>query len=105
MYGTFFFGAILTSSDDYFQEYGAGRMLTGEVKKRLIEVLSGLVERHRKARAAVTDEVSSFILYSFQRLLASYIDGSHNVFLNFQKLNLIIVKMTMLYVDKSSNKV
>ena len=80
-------------------------MLTGEVKKRLIEVLSGLVERHRKARAAVTDEVSSFILYSFQCLLASYIDGSHNVFLNFQKLNLIIVKMTMLYVDKSSNKV
>ncbi|GAB4839651.1 hypothetical protein Ancab_029177 [Ancistrocladus abbreviatus] len=35
-------------------EYGAGRMLTGEVKKRLIEVLSELVERHR---AAVTDEM------------------------------------------------
>ncbi|XP_059074283.1 tryptophan--tRNA ligase, cytoplasmic isoform X2 [Cryptomeria japonica] len=38
------------------QEYGAGRMLTGEVKKRLIEVLTEMVERHRKARAAVTDE-------------------------------------------------
>ena len=32
-------------------------MLTGEVKKRLTEVLTELVERHRKARAAVTDEV------------------------------------------------
>lgn len=39
------------------KEYGAGRMLTGEVKKRLIEVLSELVERHRTARAAVTDEM------------------------------------------------
>ncbi|XP_077252949.1 nucleotidylyl transferase superfamily protein [Tasmannia lanceolata] len=39
------------------KEYGAGRMLTGEVKKRLIEVLSALVERHRKARDAVTDEM------------------------------------------------
>ena len=40
------------------QEYGAGRMLTGEVKQRLIEVLTKLVERHCRARAAVTDEVS-----------------------------------------------
>ncbi|MCO5603016.1 hypothetical protein L7F22_057158 [Adiantum nelumboides] len=39
------------------QEYGAGRMLTGEVKRRLIEVLSGMVDRHQKARAAVTDEM------------------------------------------------
>lgn len=38
-------------------EYGAGRMLTGEVKKRLTEVLTDIVERHRKARAAVTDEM------------------------------------------------
>lgn len=42
-----------------FQEYGAGRMLTGEVKKHLVEVLSELVERHRKARSLVTDEVSN----------------------------------------------
>lgn len=42
------------------QEYGAGRMLTGDVKKRLNEVLSELVERHQKARAAVTDEVVQF---------------------------------------------
>ncbi|XP_022860898.1 tryptophan--tRNA ligase, cytoplasmic-like [Olea europaea var. sylvestris] len=39
------------------KEYGAGRMLTGEVKNRLIEVLTEIVERHRRARAAVTDEM------------------------------------------------
>ncbi|KAK9063060.1 hypothetical protein SSX86_016930 [Deinandra increscens subsp. villosa] len=38
-------------------EYGSGRMLTGEIKKRLIDVLTELVERHRAARAAVTDEM------------------------------------------------
>ena len=32
-------------------------MLTGEIKKRLIEVLSELVERHRAARVLVTDEM------------------------------------------------
>lgn len=37
------------------QEYGAGRMLTGDVKRRLIEILSSMVDRHQKARAAVTD--------------------------------------------------
>ncbi|XP_028808788.1 tryptophan--tRNA ligase, cytoplasmic [Neltuma alba] len=39
------------------KEYGAGRLLTGEVKQRLIEVLTELVERHRRARAAVTEEM------------------------------------------------
>ncbi|KAG5416516.1 hypothetical protein IGI04_004083 [Brassica rapa subsp. trilocularis] len=39
------------------KEYGEGRMLTGEVKKRLTEVLTGMVERHRMARAAVTEEM------------------------------------------------
>ncbi|XP_047337840.1 tryptophan--tRNA ligase, cytoplasmic-like [Impatiens glandulifera] len=39
------------------QEYGAGRMLTGEVKKRLTEVLTTLVERHRRARELVTEEM------------------------------------------------
>ncbi|XP_022868460.1 tryptophan--tRNA ligase, cytoplasmic isoform X2 [Olea europaea var. sylvestris] len=38
-------------------EYGAGRMLTGEVKKQLTEILMEMVERHRRARAAVTDEM------------------------------------------------
>ena len=37
-------------------------MLTGEVKKRLTEVLTEMVERHRMARAAVTDEVNTSIL-------------------------------------------
>lgn len=35
-------------------------MFTGEVKKRLAEVLTEMVERHRVARAAVTDDVSLF---------------------------------------------
>ncbi|KAF2285009.1 hypothetical protein GH714_034691 [Hevea brasiliensis] len=39
------------------KEYAAGRMLTGEAKKRLAEVLTELVERHRLARSAVTDEM------------------------------------------------
>ncbi|PIA65593.1 hypothetical protein AQUCO_00100825v1 [Aquilegia coerulea] len=39
------------------KEYGAGRMLTGEVKSRLIEVLTEMVMRHREARSAVTDEM------------------------------------------------
>ncbi|XP_061364967.1 tryptophan--tRNA ligase, cytoplasmic [Gastrolobium bilobum] len=39
------------------EEYGAGRMLTGEVKQRLTEVLTELVERHRRARAAVSEEM------------------------------------------------
>ncbi|XP_002530195.2 tryptophan--tRNA ligase, cytoplasmic [Ricinus communis] len=39
------------------KEYAAGRMLTGEVKKRLAEVLTEIVERHRVARSAVTDEM------------------------------------------------
>ncbi|KAH7528877.1 hypothetical protein FEM48_Zijuj05G0124400 [Ziziphus jujuba var. spinosa] len=49
------------------KEYGAGRMLTGEVKQRLIDVLTELVERHRRARAAVTDELDCqhFILFSY----------------------------------------
>ncbi|XP_033130901.1 tryptophan--tRNA ligase, cytoplasmic-like isoform X1 [Brassica rapa] len=40
-----------------FQEYGEGRMLSGPVKQRLTEVLTEVVEKHRKARAAVTDEM------------------------------------------------
>lgn len=36
-------------------------MLTGEVKKRLTEVLTEMVERHRRARAAVTDEVKDLL--------------------------------------------
>ncbi|CAN0923213.1 Tryptophan--tRNA ligase, cytoplasmic [Linum grandiflorum] len=38
-------------------EYGAGRMLTGEIKKRLADVLTEIVDRHRIARAAVTEDM------------------------------------------------
>ncbi|GFH10232.1 uncharacterized protein HaLaN_05508 [Haematococcus lacustris] len=38
-------------------EYGAGRMLTGEVKAELVKVLSDLVSRHQVARASVTEPV------------------------------------------------
>ncbi|GJN22980.1 hypothetical protein PR202_gb10591 [Eleusine coracana subsp. coracana] len=42
-------------------EYKEGRMLTGEVKQRLIKVLSGMVARHQRARAQVTDEVHNLL--------------------------------------------
>ena len=43
--------------------YGAGEMLTGEVKAELTGVLQALVVRHAKARAMVTDDiVDTFML-------------------------------------------
>jgi hypothetical protein len=40
-------------------------MLTGEVKQRLIQVLTEIVERHRTARANVTEKVPtcSFVIH------------------------------------------
>eukprot|EP00904_Undaria_pinnatifida_P013005 jgi/Undpi1/8835/HiC_scaffold_25.g11297.m1 len=38
------------------KEYAAGRMLTGEVKKILIGILTQMTKDHQDARAAVTDE-------------------------------------------------
>jgi len=38
-------------------DYGTGKLMTGEVKKILIEVLTDLVAEHQKRRALVTDEV------------------------------------------------
>ena len=40
-----------------FQDYESGRMLTGELKKVLIDVLTKLVDGHRERRKAVTDDV------------------------------------------------
>ncbi|CAD6219587.1 unnamed protein product [Miscanthus lutarioriparius] len=40
------------------KEYKEGRMLTGEVKQRLIAVLSELVVKHQRARAQVTEEMA-----------------------------------------------
>jgi tryptophanyl-tRNA synthetase len=39
------------------QDYGAGRMMSGEVKAKLIEVLSGMNTAHQERRAAATDDV------------------------------------------------
>uniref|UniRef100_A0A0D9WYJ3 Tryptophan--tRNA ligase, cytoplasmic n=1 Tax=Leersia perrieri TaxID=77586 RepID=A0A0D9WYJ3_9ORYZ len=39
------------------EEYKAGRMLTGEVKQRLISVLSEMVATHQRARAQVTEQM------------------------------------------------
>ncbi|KFK33947.1 hypothetical protein AALP_AA5G082500 [Arabis alpina] len=39
------------------KEYGKGKMQTRDVKNRLTEVLTEMVERHRRDRAAVTDEM------------------------------------------------
>ena len=38
-------------------DYSSGRMLTGEVKKRCIEVLQEFVSDFQKQRAKVTDEI------------------------------------------------
>ncbi|KAK1554382.1 hypothetical protein Q3G72_011400 [Acer saccharum] len=42
---------------EHIKKYGEGRMLTGEVKQRLTQVLTEVVERHQRARAAVTEEM------------------------------------------------
>ncbi|KAG2305800.1 hypothetical protein Bca52824_025548 [Brassica carinata] len=39
------------------KEYGEGRMPTGAVKMRLTQVLTEIVENHRRARAAVTEQM------------------------------------------------
>jgi tryptophanyl-tRNA synthetase len=38
------------------REYAAGRLLTGEVKKILIDVLTPMVAEHQAARATLTEE-------------------------------------------------
>ncbi|CAM0949742.1 unnamed protein product [Alopecurus aequalis] len=39
------------------KDYKEGKLLTGEVKGRLVEVLLEMVERHKRARALVTEEM------------------------------------------------
>jgi len=39
------------------REYKAGRMMTGQVKGRLIELLTAMVKEHQDLRATVGDEV------------------------------------------------
>jgi tryptophanyl-tRNA synthetase len=38
-------------------EYGSGRMMTGEIKKEVIEVLTKIVTEHQERRKLVTDEL------------------------------------------------
>jgi tryptophanyl-tRNA synthetase len=38
------------------EDYAAGKVLTGEVKKILIEVLGDLIDKHKEARKKVTDD-------------------------------------------------
>lgn len=38
------------------REYAAGRMMTGQVKGRLIELLGDMVKEHQERRAGVTEE-------------------------------------------------
>ena len=47
-------------------------MLTCEVKKRLVEVLLEMVERHQAARALVTDEVFTC------EIISLYMNRSYN---------------------------
>jgi len=39
------------------QDYSGGKMLTGELKARAIEVVYGIVKKHQEARLKVTDEM------------------------------------------------
>lgn len=39
------------------KDYTSGAMLTGEIKKLLIDVLQPIVTEHQKRRAEVTDEI------------------------------------------------
>nr|CCC47328.1 putative tryptophanyl-tRNA synthetase [Trypanosoma vivax Y486] len=38
------------------REYMLGRIMTGEVKKRLVELITGIVKRHQESRKKVTDD-------------------------------------------------
>ena len=40
-----------------FQDYTSGELLTGYLKKELIEILQKIVGEHRKRRVEVTDEL------------------------------------------------
>ncbi|RNF09256.1 putative tryptophanyl-tRNA synthetase [Trypanosoma rangeli] len=42
------------------KDYMLGRIMTGEVKKKLIEIISGIVKTHQEAREKVTDDDVKF---------------------------------------------
>ena len=39
------------------EDYGSGKLLTGEVKKVLIDLLVKITQEHQKCRAEVTEEM------------------------------------------------
>ena len=41
----------------YFQDYTSGELLTGYLKKHLIEILQKIVSEHQERRKQVTDEI------------------------------------------------
>ena len=43
--------------EQILKDYGSGAMLTGEVKKELIEVVQTMVKEHQEERALVTSEI------------------------------------------------
>ena len=49
--------AALTFAPQIGADYGAGRMLTGDVKAELVGILTEIVERHKAARAGVSEAV------------------------------------------------
>ena len=49
--------ALLLHVFQLAQEYGSGRMLTGEVKSELIAVLQDVISKHQERRALVTDDM------------------------------------------------
>ena len=48
---------LCTVSLDRFQTYTSGELLTGYLKKELIEILHVIIGEHQQKRAAVTDDV------------------------------------------------
>jgi hypothetical protein len=52
----------------HHQEYKEGGMLTGEVKQRLIAVLSELVVKHQRARAQVTKDEHTLVFRLIYRV-------------------------------------
>ena len=53
------------------EDYSSGRMLSGEIKAKLIETLIPICQGHQEARAKVTDEIIDEFMSTQPRLYAS----------------------------------
>jgi tryptophanyl-tRNA synthetase len=49
------------------EEYKSGRMLTGEIKAKLIEVVQAMVAKHQERRATITPEELAAFFSTDQR--------------------------------------